>query len=145
MHGLEAARRGTSLRVEIPPATPDLRGDEWAVKRVVQVLLSNATKFTRRGEILLTVEVDDRLSIVVRDTGVGIAAERLPTLLKSFRLFDPSVDRTRDGMGIGLRLATRLMDRHGGRITIGSELGVGTTVRASFPSERLVPRLGSNG
>ena len=44
------------------------------------------------------------------------------------------------GMGIGLRLATRLMDRHGGRLTIESELGVGTTVRATFPSERVVLR-----
>jgi signal transduction histidine kinase len=43
-------------------------------------------------------------------------------------------------MGIGLRLATRLMDRHGGRLTIESELGAGTTVRATFPSERVVSR-----
>jgi len=138
-----AAKRGTSLKVEIPPDTPGLRADEWAVRRIVQVLLSNAVKFTRRGEILVTVEVSDEppsaLSIMVRDTGVGIAAERLTTILERFTLLDPVKAHSPGGMGIGLRLATRLMDRHGGWLTIESELGVGTTVRATFPSERVVP------
>jgi PAS domain S-box-containing protein len=140
----ESAKRGTSLRVEIPPATPNLWADEWAVRRVVQVLLSNAVKFTRQGEILVTVEVpnglsSDGLSVVVRDTGVGIAADRLPAIMERFTLLDP-IKRGPGGMGIGLRLATRLMDRHGGRLTIESELGAGTTVRATFPSERVVSR-----
>jgi PAS domain S-box-containing protein len=138
----EAAKRGTSLKVEIPPETPNLWADEWAVRRVVQVLLSNAVKFTRKGEILVTVEASDGLSsgglsVVVHDTGIGIAADRLPVLLERFTLLDP-VKHGPGGMGIGLRLATRLMDRHGGRLTIESELGVGTTVRATFPSERVV-------
>jgi PAS domain S-box-containing protein len=145
----ESAKRGTSLRVEIPTTTPNLWADEWAVRRVVQVLLSNAVKFTRQGEILVTVEVSnglssgglssDGLSVVVRDTGVGIAADRLPTILERFTLLDP-VAHNPGGMGLGLRLATRLMDRHGGRLTIESELGVGTTVRATFPSERVESR-----
>ena len=56
-----AAKRGTSLKVEIPPDTPSLWADEWAVRRVVQVLLSNAVKFTRHGEIVVTVEASDGL------------------------------------------------------------------------------------
>jgi len=76
---------------------------------------------------------------VVHDTGIGIAADRLPVLLERFTLLDP-VKHGPGGMGIGLRLATRLMDRHGGRLTIESELGVGTTVRATFPSERVLAR-----
>jgi signal transduction histidine kinase len=141
----EAAKRGTSLKVELPPDTPGLWADEWAVRRIVQVLLSNAVKFTRKGEILMTVEVSggtspDGLSVVVRDTGIGIAAERLPTILERFTLLDPVKGHSPGGMGIGLRLATRLMDRHGGRLTIESELGGGTTVRATFPSERVVSR-----
>jgi PAS domain S-box-containing protein len=141
----EAAKRGTSLKVEIPLETPCLWADEWAVRRVVQVLLSNAVKFTRKGEILVTVEASDRfssdgLSVVVRDTGVGIAADRLPAILERFTLLDPVKANSPGGMGIGLRLATRLMDRHGGRLTIESELGMGTTVKATFPSERVVSR-----
>ncbi len=139
-----AAKRGTSLKIEIPPKTPDLWADEWAVRRVVQVLLSNAVKFTRHGEILVTVEASDEpsssLSVVVRDTGVGIAAERLATILERFTLLDPVKAHGSGGMGIGLRLATRLMDRHGGRLTIDSQPGVGTTVRATFPGERVGTR-----
>jgi signal transduction histidine kinase len=70
---------------------------------------------------------------------VGIAADRLPAIMERFTLLDP-IKRGPGGMGIGLRLATRLMDRHGGRLTIESELGAGTTVRATFPSERVVSR-----
>lgn len=136
-----AAKRGTSLKVEISPQTPVLWADEWAVRRVVRVLLSNAVKFTQHGEILMTVETSDEpsssLSIVVRDTGIGIAADRLTTILERFTLLDPIKAHSAGGMGIGLRLATRLMDRHGGRLAIESEPGVGTTVRAIFPNERI--------
>ncbi|GEO40137.1 hypothetical protein SAE02_42850 [Skermanella aerolata] len=136
-----AAKRGTSLKVEIPPETPVLWADEWAVRRVVRVLLSNAVKFTQHGEIIMTAETSDEpsssLSIVVRDTGVGIAADRLTTILERFTLLDPVKAHSAGGMGIGLRLATRLMDRHGGRLAIESEPGVGTTVRAIFPNERI--------
>jgi signal transduction histidine kinase len=139
-----AAKRGTSLKIRIPPKTPNVWADEWAVRRVIQVLLSNAVKFTRRGEILVTVEASDKpsssLSVVVRDSGVGIAAERLATILERFTLLDPVKAHGSGGMGIGLRLATRLMDRHGGRLSIDSQPGVGTTVRATFPGERVGTR-----
>lgn len=139
-----AAKRGTSLKIRLPPKTPDLWADEWAVRRVIQVLLSNAVKFTRHGEILVNVEASDEpsssLSVVVRDSGVGIAAERLATILERFTLLDPVKAHGSGGMGIGLRLATRLMDRHGGRLAIDSQPGVGTTVRATFPGERVGAR-----
>lgn len=139
-----AAKRGTSLKIQIPPNTPDLWADEWAVRRVIQVLLSNAVKFTRYGEIVVTVEASDEpsssLSVVVRDSGVGIAAERLTTILERFTLLDPGRAHGSGGMGIGLRLATRLMDRHGGQLSIESQPGVGTTVRAIFPGERVGAR-----
>ena len=85
-----------------------------------------------------SVDSSNGLSVVVRDTGVGIAADRLPAILERFTLLDPVKAHSSGGMGIGLRLATRLMDRHGGRLTIESQLDVGTTVRATFPSERVV-------
>jgi signal transduction histidine kinase len=139
-----AAKWGTSLKIRLPPKTPYLWADEWAVRRIIQVLLSNAVKFTRHGEILVTVESSDEpsssLSVVVRDTGVGIAAERLATILDRFTLLDPVKAHGSGGMGIGLRLATRLMDRHGGRLAIDSQPGVGTTVRATFPGERVGTR-----
>jgi two-component system cell cycle sensor histidine kinase PleC len=103
--------------------------------------LSNAVKFTRQGEIVVTVEVSDGLSVAVRDTGVGIAAERLPTILERFTPFDPAMPSGPGMMvGIGRRLAARVMKRHGDRLTIESELGVGTTVRATFPNDRIVSR-----
>jgi signal transduction histidine kinase len=80
------------------------------------------------------------LWVVVRDIGVSIAAERLPAILERFTPLDPACPGPRGMVGIGRRLATRLMERHGGRLTIESELGVGTTVRAIFPSDRIVSR-----
>jgi signal transduction histidine kinase len=63
----------------------------------------------------------------------------LPAILERFTPLDPACPRPRR-KGIGRRLATCLMERHGGRLTIESELGVGTTVRATFPSDRIVSR-----
>ena len=88
----------------------------------------------------MTVEASDGLSVIVRDTGVGIAAERLPAILERFTPLDPVCSDPGGIVGIGRRLATCLMERHGGRLTIASELGVGTTVRATFPSDRIVYR-----
>ena len=78
---------------------------------------------------------------MVRDTGVSIATERLPAILERFTPLDPACPGPRGMVGIDLRLATRrLMERHGGRLTIESELGVGTTERVIFPSDRIVSR-----
>jgi two-component system, OmpR family, phosphate regulon sensor histidine kinase PhoR len=93
------------------------------------------------GEILLTVEASDGLSVIVRDTGVGIAAERLPATLERFTPLDPACPDPGGMVGIDLRLVTRLMERHGGRLTIECKLRVGTTVRATFPNDRIVSRL----
>jgi hypothetical protein len=88
----------------------------------------------------VTVEASDGLSVIVRDTGVGIAAERLPATLERFTPLDPACPDPGGMVGIDLRLVTRLMERHGGRLTIESKLRVGRTVRATFPSDRIVSR-----
>jgi signal transduction histidine kinase len=85
------------------------------------------------GEILLTVEASDGLSVIVRDTGVGIAAERLPAILERFTPLDPACSDPGGIVGIGRRLATCLMERHGGRLTIESKLGVGNDGAGDFP------------
>jgi signal transduction histidine kinase len=81
----------------------------------------------------VTVEASDGLSVIVRDTGVGIAAERLPAILERFTPLDPACPDPGGMVGIDLRLATRLMERHGGRLTIESKLGVGNDGAGDFP------------
>lgn len=76
--------------------------------------------------------------IVVRDTGIGIAPEMLPHLFLPFHQGDNSTSRRYDGTGLGLAITRRLVELHGGRIEIQSEVGQGTTVLVTLPAERLI-------
>ena len=81
---------------------------------------------------------DGELCLVVRVTGIGIASDVLPHLFLPFHQGDNSTSRRYDGTGLGLAITRRLVELHGGRIEIESELGKGTTVRVFLPPERLM-------
>jgi signal transduction histidine kinase len=120
---------------------PKVWAEERALKQIVINLLSNAVKFTPRGgsvrvEGAMTGEGEAR--IVVRDTGIGIAPEMLPHLFLPFHQGDNSTSRRYDGTGLGLAITRRLVELHGGRIEIQSEVGQGTTVLVTLPAERLI-------
>jgi PAS domain S-box-containing protein len=122
-------------------ALPKVWAEERALKQILLNLLSNAVKFTPRGgSVRIEGAMTDRgeVCLVVRDTGIGIAAEMLPHLFLPFHQGDNSTSRRYGGTGLGLAITRRLVELHGGRIEIESEIGEGTVVRVFLPPERLV-------
>jgi PAS domain S-box-containing protein len=130
-----ATTRGVILEPTTIVAVPNVRADRVRLRQILYNLISNAVKFTDRGG---RVQVrarrdDDRVSIAVMDTGVGIATRDLSRLYRSFeQLTLPSGDRP-GGTGLGLALTKRLVEMHGGTIDVESELGVGTTFTVRIP------------
>ena len=124
-----ARRKGIELRSDVDPRPLEITADALKVKQVLYNLLSNAIKFTGAGG---KVSVEARLGketseIRVSDTGIGIAPEDLDTIFDEFRQVDSSLTRKHEGTGLGLALTRRLVQLHGGEISVESELGRGST------------------
>jgi signal transduction histidine kinase len=118
--------RGLVLQVAMGPVPLRVEGDPARLEQVFVNLLGNAAKYTEPGgRITLEAARDGDAAVVrVRDTGVGIAPDMLPRLWDLFTQADRSLDRAQGGLGIGLTIARRLVELHGGRIAAHSE-GVG--------------------
>src|ERR1041385_3493699 len=102
-------------------------------------ILSNAIKFTGPGgSIEITAELGDGMQLTVRDTGVGIKPEDIARIMTPFGQVASVYSRNHQGAGLGLTLTRALVERHGGRLSLESAHGVGTTVRLWFPAERVV-------
>ena len=129
-----AQARGIALTCECAPGAV-VRGDgEW-LRRLLINLLDNALKFTHEGGrvSVRVAPAGDRVTIAVRDTGVGIASADRPHVFERFFRADPSRTSSTEGTGLGLSLVQWIVERHGGSITVESELGVGTTFTVSLP------------
>ena len=129
-----ALRRGIALQHRIDPRLASIRADERKVKQVLLNLLSNAIKFTPEGG---RIEVraapkDELVQVSVADTGIGIAAEDLETVFEEFRQVG-TADKKAEGTGLGLALAKKFVELHGGRIWIESEVGRGSTFTFTLP------------
>jgi signal transduction histidine kinase len=129
-----AARAGLRLVVDCPPLSEPGWVDRDMWEKVVTNLLSNAFKFTPRGEIAVRVgERGDRILMEVADTGVGIPELELPRIFERFHRVASTWARTHEGTGIGLSLARELVELHGGRVTVKSLPGQGTTFTVEIP------------
>ncbi len=122
-----AADRGVTLKT-VAAKGVEVQGDASLVRQVLVNLLANAIKFTPEGGSV-TVVLTKR-SLVVKDTGIGIAADALPHLFDRFYQADES--RAKDGYGLGLALVKRITDLHGWDINVSSQPGKGSTFTVSF-------------
>src|SRR5262249_37452221 len=129
-----ADRHGIALQVDIDPQLGELVGDERKVKQVVLNLLANAVKFTPEGgRISLTARRRDGLvEIAVTDTGVGIAPEDQAAIFEEFRQVGSDA-RKQEGTGLGLTLAKKFVELHGGRIWVESAVSRGATFTFTLP------------
>jgi two-component system, NtrC family, sensor kinase len=130
-----AAGRGVTLGVAVDGRLGELRGDERKVKQVLLNLLSNAIKFTPAGgRVEIRAEpVDGHVEISVSDTGVGIAPADQEAVFEEFRQVGTDYAKKREGTGLGLALARRFIQLHGGRIWVKSAQGEGSTFTFSLP------------
>ena len=144
---MPAHAKGIELLCEVKPGVPEyVLGDPIRVRQIVVNLLGNAIKFTERGEILLQIGVEAQsegeltLHFMVRDTGIGILAEKQKLIFGAFSQADSSTTRKYGGTGLGLTIATRLVQAMQGRIWVESTPGQGSCFHFSaqfrLPSER---------
>ena len=134
---LPAAEAGVTCSSQIDPDIDTVHADPAKLRQVLVNLLSNAIKFTDPpGAVSLTVrrEADGGFAVHVADTGIGIPADKIALALEPFGQVEQGLSRRRTGIGLGLPLAQRLVELHGGTIEIASEPGLGTMVTARFPA-----------
>ena len=136
-----ARSAGVTLRFDVLPDLPWLRGDDRRIKQILLNLLSNAIKFTPAGgQVTLTASLKaGGIEISVEDTGIGIGEQDLPKAFESFGQIDNRLGRKYEGSGLGLPLARHLAELHGGTLTLESEVDHGTRARLRFPPERTTP------
>ena len=130
-----ATRHGLALDVSVDDRLGPFVGDERKIRQVLLNLLSNAVKFTPEGGrvAVRAVPADGAVEISVSDTGIGIAPEDQEAIFQEFRQVGTDYARKREGTGLGLALARRFIDLHGGRIWVKSRLGEGSTFTFNLP------------
>lgn len=133
--------RAVELTVEGASEAP-IQADARRLRQVLTNLVSNALKFTARGEVRITVEVgDDEVALAVSDSGRGIPSDLLATIFRAYRQVSGATDRRR-GAGLGLAIARRLVLLHGGSIDVESEIDRGSTFTVRLPARRTSPARG---
>ncbi|HEU4408689.1 MAG TPA: ATP-binding protein [Polyangiaceae bacterium] len=122
------------LSASVDPAAAALRTDSLKLRQILLNLLSNAAKYTERGEILLEARREgDAAVVTVEDTGEGIAADKLPFIFDKFRRLEPPGRRQPGGTGLGLAIVRELARLLGGSVAVESELGRGTKFTLRLP------------
>ena len=124
-----ASRHGIVLNVEIDTRLNSFSGDERRVKQILLNLLSNAVKFTPEGGsvFVAAAQTTEGVQISVRDTGIGISNDNQQLLFQAFQQVRSEDGAKREGTGLGLALAKRITEMHGGSIWVDSEPGKGST------------------
>ncbi|MBI4574021.1 MAG: HAMP domain-containing protein [candidate division NC10 bacterium] len=129
-----AERKGLRLVVEVEPGLPEGYGDAQRITQALLNLAGNAVKFTEAGEIRIRAcRQDAAFLFQVADTGIGVPAEVLGQIFEPFRQADASVTREHGGVGLGLSIAKRFVEMHGGRIWVESAPGRGSLFAFSVP------------
>jgi signal transduction histidine kinase len=129
-----AAEKKLTLNVEVQPDLPVGRGDEQRLTQVLTNLVGNAIKFTEVGKVGVQVtSTNGTFTVAVSDTGTGIAEADQEKVFEEFQQADSSSTRKKGGTGLGLTIAKKIIELHGGRIWVESSLGKGSTFSFTLP------------
>jgi len=129
-----ARQKGLPIVLEMDDI--EICADKIRIKQIIFNLLSNAVKFTDEGRIEIKVTQEDSLAVFrVQDTGVGLSQDDITVIFDLFRQADESPTRAASGTGLGLAIAKKLVEMHGGQISVQSTLGKGSTFTFSIPLE----------
>jgi signal transduction histidine kinase len=129
-----AAEKNLAFKVDMPPDLPRGRGDERRIAQVLLNLTGNAIKFTDVGEVAIRASASNgSFTIAVHDTGPGINPADQAKIFGEFQQVDSSSTRTKGGSGLGLSIAKRIVEMHGGRIWVESNPGEGSTFSFMVP------------
>jgi two-component system cell cycle sensor histidine kinase PleC len=129
-------KKKIKMLLEIAEDLPNIEADELKVKEIIYNLVSNAVKFTPEGGKIgmRAKKADPEIEITVWDTGVGIASENMGKIFEGFFRVDTPYSRVTEGTGLGLPLSRKLVELHGGKLSVESEgLNKGTSVRFTLP------------
>jgi GAF domain-containing protein len=129
-----AADKKLAFKVEVSPKMPAGYGDGRRLTQVLINLVGNAIKFTDAGEVVITGgTTDGSFHLSVRDTGPGISAADQAKLFQEFQQADNAITRKKGGTGLGLAISKRIIEMHGGKIWLESQVGQGSTFSFTVP------------
>lgn len=135
----QARSKGLSITAEVAADVGVLHTDEVRLEQVLRNFLSNALKFTEKGRVTLTVRAQGcDIAFSVKDTGIGIAQTQQDTIFEAFRQADGTISRRYGGTGLGLSISRELADLLGGKITLDSAPGKGSTFTLTVPRNMAV-------
>ncbi|MCK9209904.1 MAG: PAS domain S-box protein [Ignavibacteriaceae bacterium] len=142
---LEAAKRNLVLETVIKEENIFAHLDEHLFNRILHNLLDNALKFTKKGKIIVEIgkEINTEkpwLYIKIKDTGIGIASDKLDLIWEEFRQVSEGLSRSYEGSGLGLTISKKAVELMQGVISVESELGVGSIFTVKFPALKIAPQ-----
>jgi signal transduction histidine kinase/CheY-like chemotaxis protein/ligand-binding sensor domain-containing protein len=145
MLAIKGFEKGLEVICEIDPRLPELvKGDSLRIQQILVNLIGNAIKFTEKGEVIIQVKREENITILVKDTGIGISPDKLDKIFESFTQGDSSTTRKYGGTGLGLTIAKTLAEMMNGSLSVSSKPGQGTTftlgLNLEVVSEALVPQ-----
>ncbi len=132
----KAGAQGVDISLDVPAGLPTVQADPGRLEQIVFNLLDNAMRYTPKGGgVKVSAESSDSWVIIaVQDSGAGISSEDLPHVFERFYRADPSRARASGGSGLGLAIAKSLVEAHGGRLWVESEMGSGSIFRFTMPT-----------
>lgn len=129
-----AAEKGLRLEIRPPTQAVEMHSDARKFRQILLNVIGNAIKFTEEGEVAVAVQqLEDQVEIAIRDTGIGIEEDKIEQIFEPFWQVEQGTTRQAGGTGLGLTVTKRYVELLGGRITVDSRLGKGTTVRITLP------------
>ena len=134
-----AVKHGITLDIDVDDRLGEYVGDERKIKQILLNLLSNAVKFTPEGGRISIIanKTENGAEISVSDTGIGIPPAEQPTIFEEFRQVGGDYAHKKEGTGLGLTLAKKFVELHGGKIWVESEIGKGSTFSFTLPDPPL--------